>query len=269
MTLVNFKLRHPDKVTPWGNPPGGTMHWFGLTDSEYWLQLKDANFYEYTRAITEHWNLQASKYVDYHAIRLIEDWTSIFHSITESIPDEFYEIARNYNSLYEFYNKSTEWLNLLADNPSIDTDTYYDKYDQIIEWIYSRTLTSMHLTFGPNITFFRNREMISIVWDASQMTEENIPVWTAQTGQQEMAFTDFINELKEFGERFFSSMQRQIEIAVEKDWGQVTIDKARLVEEHQERRKAFQGSMLTLENKSTKTTNWDLVRSLINEMNSQ
>jgi hypothetical protein len=146
--------------------------------------------------------------------------------------------------------------------------TYYDKYDQVIEWIYSRTLSAIHLTYGPSISFFRNKENLSIVWEASHRTEENIPVWTAQTGEVEMKYIDFVGEMEEFGSRFFSAMQRQVEIAVEKDWGAVQLDKPRLIEEQHERKNEYEDSVSLLKNKPSKSTNWDLVRSLIKEMNS-
>jgi|688.fasta_scaffold133064_2 hypothetical protein len=268
MTLINFKLRHPDNVTPWGTPPGGSMHWFGLTESEYWLQLGKATLYEYTEDVLRHWDVSDFKCVEYQSVRLIEDWTSIFESIVEPIPDEFYEIAKNHKSLYDFYERATQWLDKVSDDPSIDVDTYYDKYDQVIEWIYSRTLNAIHLTYGPSISFFRNKEVLSIVWEASHRTEENIPVWTAQAGEVEMKYTDMVSEMEEFGERFFSAMQHQVEIAVDKDWGAVELNKSRLVEEQQERKAEFAESVSLLTNKPRKSTNWDLVGSLIKEMNS-
>ena len=47
MPLTNFAPKHPDVIEPFGTLPGQTMHWFGLTDSTYWLELGDFNPYEY------------------------------------------------------------------------------------------------------------------------------------------------------------------------------------------------------------------------------
>jgi uncharacterized protein GlcG (DUF336 family) len=77
-----------------------------------------------------------------------------------------------------------------------------------------------------------------------------------------------VSEMEEFGERFFSAMQHQVEIAVDKDWGAVELNKSRLVEEQQERKAEFAESVSLLTNKPRKSTNWDLVGSLIKEMNS-
>lgn len=47
MPLINFAPKHPDVIEPFGTLPGQRMHWFGLTDSTYWLELGDVNLYEY------------------------------------------------------------------------------------------------------------------------------------------------------------------------------------------------------------------------------
>jgi hypothetical protein len=268
MALINFKLRHPDNIAPWGTPPNTSMHWFGLTDSEYWLDLGKANIYEYSDEVLKHWNVDSIKYVDYQLIRLIEDWASIFQDIAEPIPDAFYAISKNHQSLYEFYRKATIWLEKLSDDPTIDIDTYYDKYDKIIEWIYSRTLSAMHLTHGPNISFFRNKNSLSIVWGADQLIDDKIPVWTSQTGEIEMEYETFIHEIKDLGNRFFEAMDNQVQIAVNKDWGITNLDKEGLVKEHEERKAEFNRSLLVLKDHPAKQTNWDLITSLINEMNS-
>lgn len=265
MALINFKLRHPDNIFPWGDAPDTSMHWFGLTDGEYWLDLNKATLYEYTNEVLAG-DVNASHYVDYQIIRLIEDWTSIFESIAEPIPDAFYAIARNNDHLYKFYGAVQKWLDNLSEDPSIDIDTYYDRYDKTIEWIYSRTLTAMHLTSGPGISFFRNRNNISIVWKADHQTENNIPVWTAQNGEIEMEYEVFISEIEDFGNRFFQAMNTQVQIAVEKDWGTTHINKERLIQEQQERKDEFQKKLAVLQSEPTKHTDWDLINSLITKM---
>jgi hypothetical protein len=266
--LVNFILKHPDQVSGWGGPQWQTMHWFGLTDSLYWIEGGAAKIFEYTDEIRRHWNMPDLKYVDYHLVRLVEDWQSIFDSLAEPVPDDLYEICSDHASLYKFYRKASSWLEVLSDDPSVDIDTYYDKYDKLIEWMYTRTSGAMHLNHGPDISFFRNRDNLSIVWDADH-TEENIPVWTAQTGAIEMKYTDFIAELQDFGKRFFKAMEQQVALAVAKDWGAIELDKQRLVEEHKERQAAFEASLLQLQKEPVKKTDWDLVRSLMREMNAR
>lgn len=260
MALINFTLKHPDNIIPWGDSPDTSMHWFGLTDGEYWLDVNKATLYEYTKEVLKGDN--DGRYVDYQIVRLIEDFTGIFESIAEPVPDACYSIARNHYYLYRFYGAVQQYLDSLPEDASKD----YDRYDKAIEWIYNRTLTASHLTGEPGISFFRNGHKMAIVWKADYVTENNIPVWTAQNGEIEMVYGVFIKEVEDFGERFFSAMDRQVRIAVEKDWGSTNINKERLVQEQEERRVAFQRKVAVLKGEPGRGTDWELVNTLVTEM---
>jgi hypothetical protein len=265
MAFINFKLRHPDNIIPWGDSPDTSMHWFGLTDGEYWLDLNKDTLYKYTNEVLAGGHVNDSHYVEYQIARLLEDWTSTFESIVEPVPDAFYAISQSNNYLYRFYEAVQNWLDNFSEDSSVDVDIY-DRYDKTIEWIYSRTLTAMHLTSGPGISFFRNRNNISIVWKADHLTENNIPVWTAQNGEVEMEYAMFIHEIEDFGNRFFNAMDTQVQIAVEKNWGTTQLNKKQLIQEQQERRAEFQRKLSVLKGEPTKQTEWDLINSLITKM---
>lgn len=266
MPLINFKLKHPDHIIPWGTPPDTSMHWFGLTDGEYWLELGNTRLFEYTDEILKHWGINNFNYVDYQVIRLIEDWTDIFQFIAEPIPDGFYVISNNHQALYGFYGKARNWLDQLSNDPMSDTGSYYDKYDQIIGWVQSRTLSTTHLKNGPGIHFFRNKDKLSIVWDASDQAEGQIPVWTSQTGEIEIEYKSFVAEVEDFGRRFFNSMDTQVQLALSKDWGSTYLDKEKLIAEHEQRKAAFQNSLFILNSNQTTNTDWSLISSLLSEM---
>lgn len=266
MALINFKLRHPDNILPWGDSPDTSMDWFGLTEGEYWLDLNGITLYEYTKEVLAGGDANDSIYVEYQVARLIEDWTSIFKSIAEPVPDGFYAISRSNGYLYRFYGAVQKWFDNLSKDPSIDVEAYQNRYDKTIEWIYSRTLTAMHLTAAPGISFFRNGDNISIVWNADHLTENNIPVWTAQNGEVEIKYELFINEMGDFGNRFFDAMETQVQIAVEKDWGTTHINKDRLVQEQQDRRSDFEKKLAILKGEPAKRTDWDEINTLITKM---
>jgi hypothetical protein len=265
MALINFKLKHPDNIIPWGDAPDTSMHWYGLTDGEYWLDVNKATIYEYTSEVLAGSHANDSHYVDYQIARLLEDWTSIFDAIAEPVPDAFYAIARENNYLYRFYGAVQNWLENLPDTASTNTETY-EHYDPAIEWIYSRTLTASHLTNDPAISFFRNNNNISIVWKADHLTEQNIPVWTAQNGELKIAYSTFIHEIEDFGNRFFNAMDTQVQIAIAKDWGTTQINKDALMREQQQRKGGFQQSLSVLKGEPAKHTDWDLINALITKM---
>lgn len=266
MALINFRLKHPDNITPWNAPPDTSMHWFGLTEGEYWLDVNKATLYEYTNEVLAGNNANDSHYVDYQIARLLEDLTSLFDAIAEPVPDAFYAIARSNDYLYRFYAAAQNWFEHASKEASTDADSSYDSYDKSIEWIYSRTLTAGHLAYEPGISFFRNKDNISIVWNADHLTEHNIPVWTAQNGEVEMAYQTFIYEIEDFGNRFFHTMDAQVKLAIEKNRGATQLDKEQLIQEQQSRKEAFQQKLSLLKGAPTKHTDWNLINSLITKM---
>lgn len=266
MALVNFNLKHPDNIISWSDSPEAGMQWFALTDGEYWLDVNKAMLYEYTTEVLAGLPAHESHYVEYAIARLLEDWTGIFESMAEPLPDAFYAISRSNNYLYRFYEAAQNWFDNSPKDPSMDAAFYYDSYDKAIEWIYSRTLTAMHLTGGPGISFFRNRNHISIVWKADHLTETHIPVWTAQNGEVEMDYEKFVHEIEDFGNRFFQAMDTQIQIVTEREQGAATLSKEHLIQEQQERRTGFQQKLSVLKSTPARHTDWDVINSVITTM---
>ena len=93
-----------------GPEPDTNIHWFGLTDGDYWLSVGNKTLYEYTEEIIRAWNIGGGKYTDYNIVRFLEDFTELFSAIGESLPEDFYQLARSHNSLYEYIVKLQAWL---------------------------------------------------------------------------------------------------------------------------------------------------------------
>jgi hypothetical protein len=236
MPLINFLLKHPDDIIPFGTESDKSLHWFGLTDGNLWLEAGKSKLYEYTDSFLALLSLSDTKYVDYYLSRFIEDFTEQFEKIATELPDESYAIAKNSMTLTKFQETSKQWLDETNER---DFDQAIEKYDALIGWIGQRELTAGHLVGSPHIGFFKNKNKISIVWKADQRTKKNIPLWTAQNGEIEMDYPEFVAQIEDFGDRFFSAMADQVEIALKKDWGAINIDKSHLVEEHHERQTEF------------------------------
>ena len=48
MSIFHFKLKHPEQIAPWGIAQEQNMHWFGLSDGQYWMELNGSYLYEYS-----------------------------------------------------------------------------------------------------------------------------------------------------------------------------------------------------------------------------
>ncbi len=173
MPLINFLLKHPDDIIPFGTESDKSLHWFGLTDGNLWLEAGKSKLYEYTDSFLSLLSMSDTKYVDYYLSRFIEDFTEQFEKIATGLPDESYAIAKNSMTLTKFQETSKQWLD---ETNEADFDQAMEKYDALIGWIGQRELTAGHLVGSPHIGFFKNKNKISIVWKADQRTKKKYSV---------------------------------------------------------------------------------------------
>ncbi len=217
--MINFKLENIDNINSFGSEGDQSMHWFALTNGEYWIEIQNVTLFEYTNEIRHYWG-DTERYASYQIFRFIMDFTALFPSITESIPSDLFEKVKSAKLLGEIGNQ----MRIMAspDNEMAIEESYW--------WIRNRTLFSEYFTGAPEITFFRCNEKIKIIWIANQVVDNRIPIWTAQTGEAEMDFEDFIVKIEDFGKKFLIEMEKQVNSALERDWGDIIIDKTKLKE---------------------------------------
>lgn len=46
--LFDFTLVPLDEIEPWGKPGQLSLHWFGLTDGYYWMDVGSSTLFEYS-----------------------------------------------------------------------------------------------------------------------------------------------------------------------------------------------------------------------------
>ena len=257
--MINFELKHIDETQAAGTDAELYMSWFWLTDGYLWLNLADSTLYEYSKDALKYFGMKTSAYNDYPIVRFIDDFTELFKVINESIPDDIYQLTEN---LSQFLNDSQRWLDINDTDEEEYSDFYFEEYDNLISWTYNRSFGSGHLIGGPRFSFFRNKDKIRIIWETEDKLENGIQIWTAKNGNIEISYTEFISQVKEFGNRFFTQMKDKVEIAVQKDWKDIQIDKKELIKEHKERELDFWNQFTLLESDSTTKTNWKQVREL-------
>ena len=80
MSLVEFELKPVPEIEPWGTAPKLSLHWFGLSDGAYHLELGASHLLEY--ASIEGW----PRFVEYQVARLHEDFISMLPDTLETVP---------------------------------------------------------------------------------------------------------------------------------------------------------------------------------------
>lgn len=261
--MINFNLEELDKILPWGQEPNLSLHWYALTYGDLWLTIGNSTIYEYSKEAIEFFGNKVTPYNNYQLSRFIEDFTGLFDKISEKIPKEFYDLTKD---LTKFQNNAKKWLDIYDTDEDEHSDFYFEEYDKLVSWTYQRSFDSAHLIGGPYLSFFRGNDKIRIVWETEDFLDNGISIWTAKDGSFEMDYSDFMNEIKMFGESFFFEMEKQIELVLEKEWGNIKIDKQRLVEEHKEKKNEFFSNLLLLNREPIEKTNWNEVFQLYDRM---
>ncbi|MBS9767565.1 MAG: hypothetical protein KGV44_08500 [Flavobacteriaceae bacterium] len=256
--MINFNLKNINEIVPWGEKPNLNLHWFGLTDGNLWLNFGNETIYEYSEEVLNFWGDKSTPYNDYYVVRFLEDFTACFHKIGISIPYKFYKLTKNIN---QFKNDTEKWL-----ENNEDSEIYWQKYCDLISWISDRSFDSGHLIGGPVISFFRYRDKIRIVWVTEWTLENGIQLWKAKDGGFEMNYSEFVSEVRKFGQDFFNAMDKQIELALSKDWGDIEVDKKMLVKEHAERKLDFAQKISFLEKDRNDDTDWNDIENILKQM---
>ena len=257
---INFRLQDLDKICPWGSDENPNLHWFALTDGLLWINAGTQTIYEYNEAAKQYFADPQLQYNDYQIVRFLEDFSDTFRYIGESIPKSLYD------EIDKFQAKTYAWKESHIEDDDDIFDLFYDnEYEPLTEWFWDRIFDSMHLTGGPLIGCFRCGDKIKLLWESSYQLENGESIWTAPKGIVEMTYAEFISSVMEFYESFFAAMDKQVENAVAKDWGNVSLDKERLVEENGERRQEFLDNIKFL-NHPQENTDWDRIIELYSRM---
>ncbi len=264
--MINFKLKDFDKINPVGQEPDLYLSWFWLTDGDLWLKFDGQTIYEYSEEALKYFGDKPTSYNDYYIVRFLEDFTERFEKISISIPDKFYRLTEN---IQQFRIDAQKWLDIYDTDKDEYSDFYFDEYDKLVSWTYKRLFNSAHLIGGPHLSFFRHKDKIRIVWETEHTLENGINLWTAKDGNFEMNYSDFINEVKKFGQNFFETMDKQIELTLTKDWGNIKVDKSNLVEEHKERKLEFNKNLFFLEQETKDETDWAAIEKLYERMKNE
>jgi hypothetical protein len=264
--MINFKLKELNKIEPVGREPELMLSWFYLTDGYLWLTFGDRNIYEYTNVVIQQFEGVVSIYCDYYLVRFIEDFTALFEKISEGIPAKFYDLTDNID---QFQKDNELWIDLNElDDRELDS-LFWDKHEKLISWINERTLRSSHLIGGPKLRFFRFGDNVKIIWDTDHVLENGTKLWTAENGQYQMSYVSFVNGIRSFADAFFKTMDAQVELAITKEWGDITVDKKILVQEHKERKMEFYSKISLLESGPVVKTNWDEIEELYSLMDNE
>jgi hypothetical protein len=206
MPLFNFALKAINDIEPWG---GDCLHWFGLTDGNYYIDVGDVQLFRYSAEILAYWTKENPElkgvepfYVDYQVVRLYEDLLEILPDILQPVPAEMQCLIAD-----ERITKSWElfWQNR--------TDAIEEEEvlrESACYWWWRRRLTSLHLTHSPIINIWRVEDNIIIRWNNQQHQVNGLAVWSTQSGEYKMPLAVFMAEVKLFHNNLMVEMKNRV-----------------------------------------------------------
>jgi hypothetical protein len=256
MALFEFQLKPLEKMTPWGNQPELDLHWFGLTEGIYYLNVGNEQLFRFSKEIIQHWRKQYPElnglehYVDYQVIRLYEDVLKILPDVLNPIPAEA-------NCLIETPSVQKKWIaDLTKVLEADDDDELYDTCYKVTDWWTYRHLSNMHLNHGPDIWFFRVDDTIHIRWCNDEKKIDGIQPWATVIGDWQLPVAQFIKELESFHNRLMNEMGNRIEILrTNNPVPHIKVDIDNLMKEHEQRMKPLE----TVLTSTPRAVNWNEV----------
>lgn len=247
--LINFTLAPIEKIHPWGEPGSYSLHWFGLTYGEYWIQAGEAALFEYGD----------QQYCDYQVVRLYEDLMEMLPYILEPVPESLVpyissESAKAWQGAYEVWRDRNDDV--------LDSDHYWETADAAIVWSGKRRLDSAYLSPSANIVFWSDTEHVHIEWDNRDRKIDGKPAWSAVLGSYQMPRNEFIEEMKSFHVRLMDQMAARVEQVVAGCLpSEIQIDLPGLVKQHEMRTRSLDAAL-----RVAPETDWQQIEKAIREI---
>ncbi len=255
--LINFTLAPIESIVPWGEPGNHSLHWFGLTYGEYWIQAGDAALFEYSEHAR---NAGVNRYCDYQVVRLYEDLLDMLPYILEPVPEPLAPYISG-ESAKAWRNAYHAWCD--SDDDIADADYLGAIGDAAVAWSERRRLDSAYLSPSANIAIWSDREHVHIEWDNRDRLFDGKPAWSALLGAYRMPRDRFIEETRSFHVRLMDQMAARVDRVVSDGLPSgIHIDLPGLVREHGQRT----GSLDTALQVAIPPTDWQRTERAIREI---
>ena len=219
--MVEFELSPLDDIEPWGSAPNLSLHWFGLSDGLYHLELGSTRLLEYSSV--KGW----PQFVEYQLARIHEDLIEMLPDVVEVVPPSVSDQFRDGSLGATLLHLRSAW----ESREDVDVNL-----DAAIEALGGRALDTAYLSPSAGIWIWSSATKTVIEWDNRGRLLNGNPAWTAQNGRHELSRDQFLEEMISFDRRLMETMGSRIR-AVTASWTrpEVKIDFKRLAAEHVER----------------------------------
>jgi hypothetical protein len=193
-----FGLTPLDRVRPWGRQDP-YLHWFGLTDGWYRIEVGDHELLRYSPQTLQRFRGDDREvqhpYVDYYVVRLWEDVIGLTPMVMQPVPDDLREfVAADLHG----------W-------PGLDLDDGDEAWTAAI-WHGQHALDFGYLQKAPRVRAWRSmiddRDTVTVSWQHQDDAE--IAFTGAPVGEVTVPAEAFLAAVRRFDRELMSAMQDRI-----------------------------------------------------------
>ena len=115
--FFHFQLNPIAEIAPWGKKDEPVLHWFGLSDGRYWIQIGETELFRYSKPVLAAYPPQDSAlathtlqpYVDYFVARLWEDILAIVPDVLDPLPAFLLRRMEPIDQWLQWCQKAERW----------------------------------------------------------------------------------------------------------------------------------------------------------------
>ncbi|MGW4646947.1 DUF5984 family protein [Kitasatospora sp. NPDC004289] len=193
-----FGLTPLDRVRPWGSERP-VLHWFGLTDGWYGIDLGGHELLRYSertlRALRATGDGRACPYVDHYVVRLWEDVLELVSEAMEPVPADLADLAGD-----------------LA--PGWAWEDAPEEADAALAWYGAGFLNTSYLRVAPHLRCRRTvsgpDDTVTLVWEHRADPEGVVEFAGPQRGRVTMPTEDFVAAVAAFDRALLAAMEQRI-----------------------------------------------------------
>lgn len=272
--FFHFKLTPIAEIKPWGKKDELVLHWFGLSDGKYWIEIGETELFRYSKAVLAAQAAQNTTvardslqpYVDYFVVRLWEDILEIMPAILDPLPAPLAQRVASIDNWLLWCQRAQSWQEDQQELCSEETlNARNALYNQALEWWWDRQLYTGPIAFYPGIHFWNDGQSIHCLWDSRNTQLANgLFAWEAVYGTKAISVQTFIEAVTSFNNRFISAMTERVNI-VQTFWSrtEIAVDLDRLVHDHDQRSQYFAKRMAEIPNRTKTTREWESILAAI------
>ena len=256
--LFNFTLHPLDRVSHWGEPGEKTLHWFGLTDGEYWIDAGPARLFEYAETFSRKHGV--GRHLDYFVVRLHEDLLEMLPRILEPVPVDLVPCISGKTSR-QWEARLSKWSDEAID--SLGEDRWWKIYEEASAWSDWREFNLTYLAQPPRLRMWSDADSVHIEWDEWGALFEGEALWSASTGSLTLSRAHFEEEVRAFDARLMRQMGERVEAVLKgAPIGDASIDLPGLEREHVQRCRKIEAAFTAVSG----ATDWKLVREAMSQI---